>query len=172
MINIKTLCPQDKAILEIAKKESYIIKNLRTFKGMEGMGGFNATLYRLDMTNHHKILVAHLINDDSGGETNFVGINSMEMEKLRDLCKTVPSRKVEDVEIKCDPDIFVCTLISNLEAEKYWCKKCKYATIVFLKNQKPEEYTSYSKPYSPEWAATLREKLGDTLLEIVNERYL
>jgi len=47
------------------EKELYTIKKLKTFKGMEGMGGFNLDLCRKGKK------IAECINDDTGGDTMF-----------------------------------------------------------------------------------------------------
>jgi len=57
------------------EKELYTIKKLKTFKGMEGMGGFNLDLCRKGKK------IAECINDDTGGDTMFYFINRDE-EKI------------------------------------------------------------------------------------------
>lgn len=52
----------------------YALKNVKTFKGMEGAGGFNANLYK----DNKK--VAEVIDDDSGGPILFHFDDSAERE--------------------------------------------------------------------------------------------
>ena len=111
----------------------YSLKNVKTFKGMEEMGGFNADLYR------GKKKVVGVINDDSGGETMFhwfdtdveqVEITNIdnnhtfkgtpEEKLLYEYCFTLPKWKSEfdGKEFHITPDIFVGEMVNGIMDDK------------------------------------------------------
>ncbi len=157
---------QRQQILEAAKKHQYEIKGLKTFKGMEGMGGFNVTLYREGKR------IAFVINEDNGGCFDWQGMSREEESKLKDICKTIePDTSYPSIPIECDMDIFISVMVGNLEEERDWRRKCKTKTIVLLHSNSEGQYIQYDYPFSPKLAQHIRTKHGTDLKEIVNERY-
>lgn len=161
---------QDATILEIAKREGYELKGVKTFSGMERTGGgFNATLYRKGKR------IAYLTNDDSGGETMWEGLSREEEAMIKKFCTEVPDYifpDYPDLPIKCDMGIFVGAMVNHYIDERLWIRRCKTKTCVLLKSHQPGHYTVYSAPYSTKLADHIRQKYGNDLLEIINERYI
>lgn len=157
---------QDKKIMELALAGGYEVKNLKTFKGMEGVGGYNAVLCRQGKK------IAEVINDDSGGETMWSRLSAEEDQKLKNLCAAVPAEDYEGIKIECDRNIFIDALINDTEDKRYWKRMCSKHACVILKTHKLGEYLKYKDPYTPELAKLIRKRLGDNLLEIINERFL
>jgi hypothetical protein len=92
---------------------------------------------------------------------------------LKEICeKEIPHDSTYGVEISCDPDIFVAKLIDCYIEDRDYRRKCKTKTIFFLKSEGDNRYAFFNRPYTPELAKMIREKHGDDLKEIVNERYI
>ena len=155
---------QDQAIIEAAKEYRYEVKGIKTFKGMEECGGFNATLYRAG------VKVAFVINEDSGGSFIWRWLIPGEETKLSNLCATLPPDNSYGVTVTVDHDIFIEALVAQVEEKRDWLRRCKTHTCVILKSGRQGEYISFNRPYSPEIAKHIREKYGADLKEIVNER--
>lgn len=152
------------------KKESYTIKNLKTFKGREGMGGFNTSLYR----DGDKI--ATVVNDDSGGETYFDFTSNTERELLQILCKSLPPQAPDEYfpdGLAVDMDMFIHILVGEYEQEKYYRRKCKTYVLWKLTTDEPDAYRQVkaSSEIQTRVIAKVRDKYGDDVKEIINERF-
>ena len=156
---------QRKQIVELAVKNGYQIKGLKIFKGMDDHG-FNCNLLRYGKK------IAEVVNDGSGGPTLFHWLDKAEEPKLQALCNKVEPADYDGIMLNCDMDIFIGEMIDHLQEENAWKSRCQNFTIVLLKSLEDSQYIQYKAPYSPELAEKIREKYGDDLEEIVNERYL
>jgi len=136
---------------------SYTLKNIRTFKGMEGMGGFNATLYR------DGIKIGEVINDDSGGP-NCYHIPANELKTLTEYAASV----YRDIEFEVE-DMFVNTLIDDYLEHKRLSKYCKKETVYRLKGDEKGSYRRINHIFDNEVKAYITKKYGDEIEMIVNE---
>ena len=151
----------------------YSLRKVKTFKGYEGQG-FNAELLRDGRP------VAFVIDSAQGGEFEYqwYGSGNVEMLKLREFAKVQPAVKSGDVELAMDMDLYVGTLLdSHLEdmQKRSWCKtKCVFR----LKGDKDGEYRTIPVPKSvrdsgfmARCMSRIKDKYGDRIEEILNERY-
>jgi hypothetical protein len=170
-VTTATVKTQEEAIKQAIKAEGYNIKGLKTFKGMEGMGGFNLTLYR------GKTKVAFIYNEDHGGPNGYDMVNKEEWEHLKALCDKMPvdihTFADEDITITCDPDIFVGYIINIEEDRQYWKRQCAKGIVAILHEDKEGTFRSFKQyPYTPANVAIVRKHFGDRLKEIVNDRFI
>ena len=92
----------------------YSVKNVKTFKGMEECGGFNADLYR------GKKKIAFCIDEDCGGEVLIRWIDKAEIEPLQAHVKSLPRRESEYFPEGCEIDEgdFVWDLVNEVLYQK------------------------------------------------------
>jgi len=147
------------------KANKYIVKNVKTFIGIEGQG-FNASLYR----NGKK--VAFVIDSANGGNFNFswedwkkpkVDINITTDNGKPHTFKGTPEEKIfyEFIEtlpkeknsyfpdgMKINPDIFISELVEKFEEERYIKRnlKTKYLFQIGNKIGSTEYQTIKRKP--------------------------
>ena len=143
----------------------YNVKGVKSFRGMEGYG-FNATLFR------GKVKIAFVIDEANGGCYHYDWFDRAEDKRLRDYCETLPKEAVYDMEIAVDPDILVSELVERYENDKKFSRLCKVSTLFRLKGDPEGQYQVYKKvPYNEAMKKHLVEKYGDTVEEILNEKY-
>jgi hypothetical protein len=141
------------------------VKGIKTFRGMEG-SGFNATLYEDGKS------LGMVIDEGCGGSFLYRlkgGRTAKGWEKERELGRWARVKTQSGMEAL---DILIGDLV-NKEEERRWLKRhTKKKTVIRLKGQGAGEWTTYNRAYTPEFAAWVREKHGDELVEIANERDL
>jgi len=143
----------------------YNVKGVKSFRGMEGYG-FNATLYR------GKIKIAFVIDEANGGCYHYDWFNRAEDKILRDHCESLPKEVVYDMEIAVDSDMLVGALVDKYENDKRFSRLCKKSTLFRLKGDPDDGYQVYKNtPYNEFMKKFLIDKYGDTLEEILNEKY-
>ena len=147
-----------------------VIKNIKIATNMsEETIAFTASLW----INGKK--AADLKNDGQGGP-NFMWFTDRELEKAFDAyCESLPPEPQTDEwpAMSMDSDLWISLEVSRIEEEKYWKRKCVKAMCIILKRHKEGQFIQYKGwPYSPDAAKKVREKHGDDLLEIVNERFI
>lgn len=143
--------------IKYAEQFNLSVKNIKTFRGHDGMTGVNADIYK----DNKKF--AHFYDDARGGEPeiSYVGKNDIEIQKnrniLRDLetqCKNLPSVKFrfDDTGATYDNtfyfDHIVNALINKSLEEKEFAKIAKKG-IVYADPKDNETYTwgwSYDIP--------------------------
>jgi hypothetical protein len=145
-------------------KLNYNVKGIKSFIGMEGPG-FNATLYR------DKKKVAFVIDSAQGGDYDYQWYDKSEEKILRDYCASLPKYTMYDTEMSVSPDSLLAELVDAYENGKRFTRLCKTSTLFRLKGDNEGEYRSYKHPYSDVMEKMLREKYGDTIIEILNEKY-
>ena len=136
---------------------TYTIKNLKTFKGMEGMGGFNLSLYR----DGKKI--GMVINDDCGGCHMYQIPDEYEMVALTAHAQDATKAKFEPT------DTFINSLVDAFEEKKWLKRQCKNKTLFSLKGDPKNSYMTVKAPYSERIKTFIIEKYGDKVQTIVNE---
>jgi hypothetical protein len=143
----------------------YNVKGVKSFRGMEGYG-FNATLYR------GKVKIAFVMDEANDGCYHYEWFNRAEDKILRDYCESLPKEAVCDMEIAVDPDMLMSALVDKYENDKKFSRLCKNSTVFRLKGDPEDGYQVYKKvPFNEAMKKLLVEKYGDTIEEILNEKY-
>lgn len=133
------------------------VRGVKSFRGMEG-GGFNCTLY----VDGKKL---GMVIDEGRGGNLLYRLDSHKTEQELERWARVKSQDGMEA-----LDSVVGKLVDD-EEERRWLKRhTKKKTVIRLKDHGRGEWTTYAKPYSAEFAAWIREKHGDDLVEIGNER--
>ena len=124
---------------------------------------------------------ADLKNDGQGG-ANFAWFNDRELEKAFDAyCESLPPEPQTDewaIErgldaMSMDSDLWISLEVGKIDEARYWKRKCAKTMCIILKSHKEGQFIQYKAwPYTTDAAKEVREKYGDDLLEIVNERFL
>lgn len=137
----------------------YSIRNVRTFKGMEGMGGFNLTLCKNGKA------IGEVINDDSGG-CNMYRLDRTEQAELDAFAKAqLPKEKFEVT------DMFISAMLDAYEVAKQIKRWCKTKTVFRLKGEKEGTFHTMMAPYSdPRIRPHLDKTYAGTIAELYNEK--
>ena len=157
-------------------KESITLKSVKVFVGMsEETTAFTATLY----INGKK--AAHVKNDGRGGD-NYPRFLDRELEtEFHEFCKSLPSTYLYDdddpTKVMGGPyeknyDSFIGDLLDEWMDNDQWKKTCRKGLVFLLKDGPVGEYRITNGKYSAILAKQVREKHGEDLLEIVNERFI
>jgi len=148
-------------------KEKYSVKNLKTFRGMEGTG-VNSSLYE----NNKK--VCDVDDDGNGGCLDFSDY-SVE-EKLEKELKKVGKVKYDETDTMTftyDAEMFLNELIDRALEDKQYKTKCKMKTLVVTTDCKRGQHLEFKIPFNTITSRKLLEmKYGGKLVEIINERYI
>lgn len=160
----------------------YTVAKVKSFRGMEGYG-FNAELRR------NGVPVALVIDDANGGaytyEWNDYKAPGVEVDVIgydkRTMHLTVTPEEAlfweyaktltKDEDEYPSPDSAVAGLVDAFETDKMWRRKCKKCTCFRLKDQEPGAYFTRDVIFTPKIAELLRQKYGDTLEVVYNEKY-
>jgi len=143
----------------------YSIKNIKTFKGMEGMGGFNLTLYR------GKTKVAIIINDDCGGCNmyHFCNGNGDYNREEREIFDAHVAKVIED-DFEPD-DQFIDHLFNKTTNDRRFKRLCKKQTLFRIKGDAEGEYRVYNHIYDAGMKAHMEKQYGDKIIEVLNDQY-
>jgi hypothetical protein len=113
-------------------------------------------------------------NSGHGGNTNIHIYDPNLRKQIEAYANTLPPIKGADYELKMNLELLIDTMVedalikkSELAQYKRWCKK---ALMFRIKGDKQGTWRSLTTTYSPASAAMVRQKYGDTLEEILNER--
>jgi len=156
------------------KTGDYSIGQVKTFRGMEGMG-FNLNLYRDGKK------VCFVFDDACGGPYSYEWVDWKEKTEegiFIDLMKSLPARSLglgngEPITVDMDGDIFVNEMFESFMQDKDMKKKCKTKILFILKDNKEGEYYEIKNAiYDTKTKEFLIKKYGDDLKEIINERYI
>ncbi|MDY6957516.1 MAG: hypothetical protein SVK08_00025 [Halobacteriota archaeon] len=142
----------------------YQVKNLKSFPGME-WDGWTASLYR----DGKKIGI--VTDYGNGGEIN-IDISQEELAMIIGHCESLPKEEMMGMSLSVTPDVFLGGLADNYEIERSIRKiirEKKTAVLIKEENGKETLY-EFGAPYSPGLAKKIREKHGDKVVEIANER--
>lgn len=145
-------------------KNSYSVKNVKTFTGNEG-AGFECSLYKDGKR------LGTVMDPATGGQSNFF-ISREEGKLLDAYCETLPRIpwEINSEGCKVDKDFFVGNLVASFLEEKNLKQKCKRKTIFTLKDS--DKYWSIKLVFSQQGKKHLMKKHGDNLKEIINERFI
>jgi len=155
-------------------KESIQLKNVKIAWHMsEGTTAFTATLY-IDGKK-----AADVKNEGRGGD-NHPRFLDREVEKeFHEFCKSLPPR---DYGMDADGafnetypmnyDSVIGDLLTEWIENDDWKKACRKGLVFRLKNDNGDQYRTTKGKYSPELASAIRERYGDDLIDIINERFI
>ena len=157
-------------------KESIQLKNVKIAWHMsEGTTAFTATLY-IDGKK-----AAYVKNEGRGGD-NHPRFMDRELEKeFHEFCKTLPEHylyddddptKVIDGPFPMTYDGFIGDLLAEWISNDDWKKACRKGLVFRVKSDNEDQYRTTKGKYSPELASAIREKYGDNLIDIINERFI
>lgn len=149
----------------IENKLDYNVKGIKSFIGMEG-SGFNATLYR------GKKKVAFVIDSAQGGDYDYQWYDKAEEKILRDYCLSLSKHIAYDMEMDEHPDSLIAELVDAYENKKRFTRLCKTSTLFRIKGDEEGEYRKFRYPYNDAMKKHLRDKYGDTVVEVLNETIL
>lgn len=147
------------------------IRKFKSQRGHEGPGYY----CELWMDGKH---IAECFDEGNGGPV-LVQYDSPEVRQaVYAHIKTLPPHHweadqwSEAHDSPMDEELFMMELVEAFEIDKMFKRKCKTKTLFRLKGDKPDEYHIYAKPFTAVLADGMRKHYGDTLLEIINERFL
>ena len=157
-------------------KESIQLKNVKIAWHMsEETTAFTASLY----INGKK--AADVKNEGRGGD-NHPRFMDRELEKeFHEFCKSLPPHYLYDDD---DPtkvwggpfpmtyDGFIGDLLTEWIENDDWKKACRKGLVFRLKSDNEDQYRTTKGKYSPELSSAIRERYGDDLIDIINERYI
>ena len=117
--------------------------------------------------------------------------NRIKLDEFEAYCKTLPD-KIETptwndgkpYSIPMDSDVYINDLVEEIfkeldkkDSEKFWKKLCAKGIVIRLVHHSEEQATTVriggkTPKYDPALAVRVRDHYGDSLVEIVNERFL
>ena len=152
---------------------------LRKVKEYAGLShdsiAFNAELW-IDGT-----LAAHVEDDGHGGSVFFRYVDrnhgKSEFETAFDAwVAAMPPTPADDDfgPMDMDAELWVGQELDRINLEKTLQRKCSRNTLIRMVGDSDTEFRSFkpARKYSPAFAAQLRERHGENLLEILNERFI
>ncbi len=115
-------------------------------------------------------LAAHVTDSGNGGSPLYLWVDKKAREEVHAHIATLPPKQcfckgMEPWSQKADAETFIVDLIARHKLKK----TCKTKTVFRLKGQEDGDYYEMKAIYSPQIAQEIRQKYGDTLLEIINE---
>ena len=163
---------KQKTIVDRMKKK-YSVKNLRTFRGMEGTG-VNSTLYM----NNKK-----LTNVDDEGNGGCLRFDDWNVEKqINEELKNVGKVKYDPTgdgtdnwEHTYDAEMFLNELIDKALEDKEYKRKCKTKTLVITNDCKRGQHIEWKYPFTQKLKEHIEKYYKASksdLVEIINERYI
>lgn len=156
-------------------KKVYSVKNIKTFRGMEGHG-LNSTLCKNGKP------LCNVDDDGNGGGYNFYSTNEknpfsyVEEKKLdEELFKIIGKYKYSEndkMEFDFDASSLVDMLVDEFEEQKTFKRHCKSKTCFITTECQRGQFITMKVLYSDKVKQQLQAKYGDKLVEILNERFL
>jgi len=145
-------------------KESIQLKNVKIAWHMsEGTTAFTASLY-IDGKK-----AADVKNEGRGGD-NHPRFMDRELEKeFKEFCLTIP---YPGESYSMTYDSFIGILLGEWISNDDWKKACRKGLVFRVKSDNEDQYRTTKGKYSPELASAIREKYGDNLIDIINERFI
>ena len=145
-------------------RESIQLKNVKIAWNMsEETTAFTATLY-IDGKK-----AADVKNEGRGGD-NHPRFMDRELEKeFKEFCQTIP---YPGESYSMTYDSFIGILLGEWIENDDWKKACRKGLVFRVKSDNEDQYRTTKGKYSPELASAIREKYGDNLIDIINERFI
>lgn len=138
---------------------TFEVKKVKTFMGMDCPG------YNLDLWMNGE-LIAHVVNDGSGGCTNFHYVNFPVGKSFEAYCKSLPPEIQTDEQGKrlwpnglpMDAELFVDRLFERHKIEKKLRNACKKSVLFKLPKDPADTYRTWKTPFTPAAKAQLMAK--------------
>ena len=145
-------------------RESIQLKNVKIAWNMsEETTAFTASLY-IDGKK-----AADVKNEGTGGD-NYPRFMDRELQKeFYEFCTTLP---YPGESFNMTYDSFIGILLGEWIANDDWKKACRKGLVFRVKSDNEDQYRTTKGKYSPELASAIREKYGDNLIDIINERFI
>ena len=146
------------------------IKKYHKNMGHEGEG-FNVELW-VD-----GVLTAYVIDEGCGGCPLYQWVDFDKMKVVQESIAAHPPKVYpkygsdEEFSVKYDQDTFINDLVDEFLVARTFKRKCKKKTCYKLKSQKAGSYYEMAAVFNAEVARKLREKWGDDLEVIYNEKF-
>lgn len=156
---------KQKEIVDRMKKK-YSVKNLKTFRGMEGQG-VNSTLYE----NGKKL--CNVDDEGNGGCLLFYDWNVE--KKISEELKSVGKVKFDTdstYSFTYDAESFLNDIINEALETKDFKRRCKTKTLVITKKCGSGQFIEWKHIYSELMKKHLEKTYGNDLVEIINERFI
>ena len=145
-------------------KESIQLKNVKIAWHMsEGTTAFTASLY-IDGKK-----AADVKNEGRGGDNHPRFIDRELQKEFYEFCQTIP---YPGESFNMTYDSFIGILLGEWIENDDWKKACRKGLVFRVKSDNEDQYRTTKGKYSPELASAIREKYGDELVEIINERFI
>jgi len=145
-------------------KESIQLKNVKIAWNMsEGTTAFTATLY-IDGKK-----AAYVKNEGRGGDNHPRFMDRELQKEFYEFCTTLP---YPGESYNMTYDSFIGILLGEWIENDDWKKACRKGLVFRVKSDNEDQYRTTKGKYSPELASAIREKYGDDLIDIINERFI
>ena len=145
-------------------KESIQLKNVKIAWHMsEGTTAFTASLY-IDGKK-----AADVKNEGRGGDNHPRFMDRELQKEFYEFCTTLP---YPGESYNMTYDSFIGILLGEWIENDDWKKACRKGLVFRVKSDNEDQYRTTKGKYSPELASAIREKYGDDLIDIINERFL
>ena len=145
-------------------KESIQLKNVKIAWHMsEGTTAFTASLY-IDGKK-----AADVKNEGRGGDNHPRFMDRELQKEFYEFCTTLP---YPGESFNMTYDSFIGNLLSEWIENDDWKKACRKGLVFRLKSDNEDQYRTTKGKYSPELSSAIRERYGDDLIDIINERFI
>lgn len=149
---------------------SYSVKNVKTFRGMEGYG-FECSLY------HDNKRIATVVDTANGGCYDFYWKDKAAEAKFDDYLASLPEETFnlgggKTITTKPSGETVVGKLVDSYENDKKFRRLCKKKTLFSLRTDEKDTYRTLNTPYNSVAIEYLTEKYGENLAEIINSRFV
>ena len=149
-------------------KMEYTLKGIKVAQNLsEETYAFTATLYQ------DKKAIADVKNNGRGGScvVHAKVDCRVQVSEFENWCDAQPSSD----EFPMNSDSWLTDRVADDIEIKTWQRQCKKSTLIRLKDHTlvKGDYSIYKNTqYSAEFAKKIRERFGDELVEIINERFI
>ncbi|MDH5599027.1 MAG: hypothetical protein OEY34_07880 [Cyclobacteriaceae bacterium] len=123
----------------IKYNHEYRMKNVKTFRGMEGEG-FNGNLY------HGKKMIAFVIDSGQGGCYDYEIKDKARFNEFLEYLKTLPKMIFHDTELDINDEIFIGQLVSDYIEEKEMKKIFKLTANHIVIEHEEGRFTTWKYP--------------------------
>ena len=145
-------------------RESIQLKNVKIAWNMsEETTAFTATLY-IDGKK-----AADVKNEGRGGDNHPRFMDRELQKEFYEFCTTLP---YPGESYNMTYDSFIGILLGEWIENDDWKKACRKGLVFRVKSDNEDQYRTTKGKYSPELASAIRERYGDDLIDIINERFI
>lgn len=111
-------------------------------------------------------------SNDGHGACNRYHFKDRETEKrFMEYCESLPPVQFDGGSLPSDADLVIGGLIDKIESEREFKRWCRKKTVFRIKGDKAGEWRAVNIEYGAKAVDWIRKKHGDTVEEILNERF-